>query len=341
MREPLDHDSKLPSQNYLKNLMQQDLLDIINKVKNINLENLKREGRDYEFTDVYFEIKSIYDKILELENSEDWVNSLPLSRKQDLLNHLSNFYSIIEAINNFTPASMGNAQSERDNLANNIRNEYNEFYDKLIQPLKVEEISRRSSKSSVSTISKKAESELTEIQKIKNNVEELLESTKKATAQTGLNVFSKVFDDQAEENKNLSKKWLIISIVLLFILITIHILIMLESAFLLSKNMNPIQSLTLLIARILPVTLGYYALYQSVKNYNVNMHLYTVNRHRSNVLKTFESFVKSTDDPRNRDAVLIKAAESIFSPGDSGYLSNKDTKEGLEFVQFIDSLRKN
>ena len=71
------------------------------------------------------------------------------------------------------------------------------------------------------------------------------------------------------------------------------------------------------------------------------MHLYTLNKHRENVLRTFESFVKSTDDPKIKDALLKEAAKAIFITGDTGYLSRKEgEKEGWDLIQIINDLTK-
>ena len=49
------------------------------------------------------------------------------------------------------------------------------------------------------------------------------------------------------------------------------------------------------------------------------LHNYVVNKHRQNALSTFETFVKSTDDNDTKNAVLIQATRSIFSPQHTGF----------------------
>lgn len=324
--------------------MSEDLINILNRIKNIDVELLKREGRDYEFTDIFPFIKRTFESILELEKAEDWVSSLPPERLQDLINQLKSFTDTIDKINSFTPTQLPNPQGERDNLSTTIRNLYNSLYEKLIEPMKLDVVSRRSVKSRLTTLSKQAEEEVIEIKKIKKNVEDLLDATKKTTVQVGFATFSEVFESEAEERRKSSLKWFWASAIIFIILIIYLLCITQESIKIISVNsmkIDSLQILTLFLAKFFPATVGYYILYQMIKNFNVNMHLYTTNKHRSNVLKTFESFVKSSDDPKTRDAVLMKAAESIFTIGDTGYLSGKDTeKDGLNLVQIIDSLRK-
>ena len=71
------------------------------------------------------------------------------------------------------------------------------------------------------------------------------------------------------------------------------------------------------------------------------MHLYTVNKHRENSLKTFQSFVKSTEDKKIQDVILTQATKAIFEVGDSGYLSSKEkTIRGLEITKIFDGIDK-
>lgn len=72
------------------------------------------------------------------------------------------------------------------------------------------------------------------------------------------------------------------------------------------------------------LTLIYFLLNRSNKNYTAHKHLEIVNRHRQNALDTFNDFVESAgDNSETRDAVLLAATNSIFDANQSGYLSAK------------------
>ena len=72
------------------------------------------------------------------------------------------------------------------------------------------------------------------------------------------------------------------------------------------------------------LTLFYFALNRSIKNYAAQKHLEIVNRHRENALGTFERFVSEAKESREtRDAVLLAATNAIFDANQSGYLSVK------------------
>lgn len=322
--------------------MNEDFKILISQIKGHDLEKLKREGRDYEFTDIYDQLKRLYESLDDLERNGDFINELPETKEQDIYNYLNSFKDIVSQISAFSPQN-GNPQGLRDSLAAQIKSLYSALYERLIQPLDVFLLKKRMSTRKDTTIIKKAQEELSKIQVVSDEVSELLESSRKATAQVGVNVFSSVFEDQSADHQRTARKWLIASIILTASFVIIILLITWDTINAIKGIANPVEVLTLFLAKVFPVTIGYYLLYQFIKNYNVSMHLFTTNKHRANVLKTFEAFMKSTDDPKVRDTVLIKASEAIFTGGETGYLSNKLSQQKEEFspVNLIDIIKKN
>ena len=72
------------------------------------------------------------------------------------------------------------------------------------------------------------------------------------------------------------------------------------------------------------LTLFYFAINRSIKNYTAQKHLEIVNRHRQNALETFDEFrAASGDNQETRDAVLLAATNAIFDANQTGYLSTK------------------
>ena len=72
------------------------------------------------------------------------------------------------------------------------------------------------------------------------------------------------------------------------------------------------------------LTVFYFALNRSIKNYGAQKHLEIVNRHRQKALDTFPELLESSgDNPETRHAVLSAATNAIFDTNQSGYLSSK------------------
>ena len=82
------------------------------------------------------------------------------------------------------------------------------------------------------------------------------------------------------------------------------------------------------------ITLFYFALNRSIKNYTAQKHLEVVNRHRQRALDTFPDLLESSgNNPDTRYAVLSAATNAIFDANQSGYLSTKT--KGTENVNPI------
>lgn len=82
------------------------------------------------------------------------------------------------------------------------------------------------------------------------------------------------------------------------------------------------------------LTLFYFALSRSIKNYTAQKHLEVVNGHRQRALDTFPELIESSgNNPETRHAVLSAATNAIFDANQSGYLSTKT--KGTESVNPI------
>jgi len=99
--------------------------------------------------------------------------------------------------------------------------------------------------------------------------------------------------------------------------------------------------LQIFLAKILLLSFFSVVFYQIARNYNANMHLYTLNKHRENSLRAFQTFVTSTDDPQTKDTVLTQATKAIFEAGNTGYVSSKEgSSSALETVKIIDQFKR-
>lgn len=81
-----------------------------------------------------------------------------------------------------------------------------------------------------------------------------------------------------------------------------------------------------LLSRLLIVSVSVYMISFCFKQYNVQNHLATLNKHRQNTLNSFKLFISSIDqsDSTTRNALMIEVAKAIYENGNSGYISSKD-----------------
>jgi DNA phosphorothioation-dependent restriction protein DptG len=77
---------------------------------------------------------------------------------------------------------------------------------------------------------------------------------------------------------------------------------------------------------LLVLSVVFFGMGWAAKNYRAHKHNETVNRHRQNALRTFETFAAATEDKTTKDAVLLQTTKAIFEPQTSGYLTGEAEK---------------
>lgn len=89
-----------------------------------------------------------------------------------------------------------------------------------------------------------------------------------------------------------------------------------------------------MLSRIVTISFCIFFISFAFKQYRVNMHLYTMNKHRANTLKSFEYLTKAPDplEPASYNAILMKVAESIYDAGQTGYISSSDTNHDMSSI---------
>ena len=103
--------------------------------------------------------------------------------------------------------------------------------------------------------------------------------------------------------------------------------------------------ITAVLVRIILLSLLYFGMVWSSKNYLAHRHNVVVNKHRANALKTFQSFVEGAEgDSQTKNAVLIQATTAVFSPQKSGFLRKESEAQApnriIEILQNISSSDK-
>lgn len=317
-----------------------EIKPILEKLNQVNISALKREGRDFDFTDIHPLIVEIFENIKALENHPEFWNYLPQDKRNSIKDYLNQFSYYIEQIQNFNP-NQGNPQSVRDSIANNIRSNYSQFFEHLFPRLKLHTLEKEFSTQKIQDVLKQSQSAAEEIQKQKQQGEEILKAMREASAVAGVSNFAGVFGEQAEKHKKLAIWWLLFSILAAIAIGGFLWWIFNQLVETIKGGVEFTVSLQIFLAKILLLSFFSVVFYQIVKNYNANMHLYTLNKHRENSLKTFQAFVESTNDPKTKDAVLIQATKAIFEAGDTGYVSSKDgTITGMETIKIVDQFKE-
>lgn len=82
---------------------------------------------------------------------------------------------------------------------------------------------------------------------------------------------------------------------------------------------TPYDAFQLSVSKVLIFSVIAYMLFLSAKNFLNHKHNAIVNKHRQNALMTYTALVEASGDGGVKDAVLLQAANCIFSPQSTGY----------------------
>jgi hypothetical protein len=107
------------------------------------------------------------------------------------------------------------------------------------------------------------------------------------------------------------------------------------------NNLPNAKAVSRLIERVLGLLLIAYLIRFALKQYSIRMHLYTVNRHRANILNSFKLLFQSVgkESPAVRDELTLLVAAGVYNIGDTGYLNDKTIDDHiLPLPQLADKL---
>jgi hypothetical protein len=311
------------------------------------------------FSEVESKLKDIYFMIEEMITNSELNEDVPEGVKQQVIQIISQFNAIANSLKIYnidSDASGGFRQ--RASLIQNINTWYSSIFlgrdsnNNIVNFLQVYNtikiynlLSLQKDKTEIDSL----KSQLETTTKQANDVIKLLQS--KASEET-VQDYALIFQSQAQRHSfwHLTIKpfkiilgnaqvWLLISILslCLFGLFAYN----LNSIFPINLDKAPSVVTLELVTRLLIISVAIYVISFCFKQYNVQNHLATLNKHRQNTLNSFKLFMSSLDpnDASTRNALLIEVAKAIYEAGNSGYITSKDGGEGspsiVEMTRFI------
>jgi hypothetical protein len=164
-------------------------------------------------------------------------------------------------------------------------------------------------------------------QSANREIEDILENVREAASMYGAAQHAIHFKDEADEHRNSSKTWLIATAVLGALGVAYSLWSFRQNQTIFSQGgATWWPHLAYVTSRLLVLSVVFFGMGWSAKIYRAHKHNETVNRHRQNALRTFETFAAATKEPATKDAVLLQATKSIFEPQSSGYLTGESEK---------------
>jgi hypothetical protein len=185
---------------------------------------------------------------------------------------------------------------------------------------------------------------ITEVDSLISNARKIKTDAENFTIDKLTQKYGIIFKGQAEKNKKIAIASLCVCIVSLLglIFLTYRLFTPLIQAI---SNMQANTSLIeyLVVNAIFRLTLlgiSYVFVRESLKNFNVNMHLYNLNLHRQNALESFDTLISNTRSNETRDQIIKDISQTIYSNQDDGYLHVATKAVSLgEIAELIKALR--
>lgn len=181
--------------------------------------------------------------------------------------------------------------------------------------------------------------------------DETKQEVKNFTVKKLVEKYGDIFSKQANDNYGYARKSLyvflgsLISVIILTLCFFFPFLDRLENQRLIDATKNELVStttisiedtnnkisleytITYIVSRLTILGLLLIVIRQSLKNYNVNMHLYNLNLHRKNSLESFDILISNTEHKDTRDHIIKELAQTIYGNQDSGYLDTGNSKQ--------------
>ena len=312
----------MASENSIKKY--NELIDDCLKTKTAELINSSDWGK-FNFEDIEAELNKLFQMLNHFKTLP--IELLPEAELTKLITGLTTPKATLERIRTFT-IDQQNPKGVRDQLAIEIVSEIDAFYTTAhlwIPYLAYQKGDVQKNIADLNNSVKNASSILEktkeEVQTKKEEIDSVVLAAKEASATVGVGHFSSNFGDEAEALKNNAFWWLISTgaLAVITLLITIGLYFFLP----IKDEASTAQIIQVLSTKIILITVFFTATLWAGKMYKATIHQMTINKHRSNSLRTFQAFIKASNEVSTRDAVLMETTKSIFTNLPSGYIDNE------------------
>lgn len=299
------------------------------------LSRVQELGEHLGFLETSEKIKEMLDGINKIRKNN---NKTKISKniEEEILKITNTVSNVIAAIQEYKPPNNNNNTiTEREEIIKITDIAYNLYLDKVYPIVERIDFSNNNPGNlEVANLLKTLEDKKVEMSNTLFDIQSKLGAT---GGQKGSNFFN----DQSEEYKKHSNRWLWTSIIFIGIFVfTIGLIIFGKWK---QLNIGTAQGDYALMAqivvnKILVISILYLIIYESIKNYKVNRHHYLTNKHRSLCVRVYPILEKSTNDPSQTDLIIAQASKAIFEFGDSGYINEERNKNPINLTEIINKI---
>jgi len=236
-----------------------------------------------------------------------------------LKQQFDNDYKIVNSVILFD-IKTGNIHGTRPQLIQHIQNAYEPAFIKLHPYISYStrtatDFSRieREARAQLQSAEDDGKSLRAELKAQTDEVHKVLAVVRQTAEEQGVSQQAIYFSQAADAFQEASFRWLVLSCILTFVLIGYAIMTLFMHKWASLASTNVYDTAQLAVSKVLIFATISFALIHSVKNYLANRHNAVVNRHRQNALATYKALVEAAGAAANRDVILTKAADCIFT----------------------------
>lgn len=313
----------------------------LNEIFSMSIENLTREenlGSVFSFK----EIEDYFVKIIELFKRVKEVNlkEAPYSLLVNYQKQLANAASLFAQARDFNPTAVSNAADIRQQIINGIRDQWDNYLTQSLPLLNIglltsNDLSVERSKMNqlISELQDERKAAKEEGEKKLKELNEIIDNAKSFATNAGVSKHSTLFAEESKFHETEAKKWLSYTRNIL-IAIALTAIIFALLSLLITNNAHLIQ---FAVTKLVVLTVLFYGLALTNRNYRAHKHNAVMNKHRQNALSTFETFSNASGaDNQTKNAVLLETTHAIFSNQQTGYLKSEgETDSNNKIVEII------
>lgn len=274
---------------------------------------------------------------------ESNLDNVPGSLLNEIVSLAQQATSTFEQIQSFNPSNEASPASVRDSLVQTVAEQYQSHF-RQVAPIIAYSVRKgtdfdrleREAMEALEQINKSKREHETKTTSLLAETQATLDQVRRAAAEVGVAQHAIHFREEAEAHRRSSKTWLIATGILGGITLLSAGGIASYYAYHVS-DLTTGQAIQLAIPKLVIFSLLYFGVVWSGKIYRAQWHNYVVNKHRQNALSTFETFAKAASDEQTKNAVLIQATQSIFTPQNTGFVSHES--EGSSSPQILEIVR--
>ncbi|WP_406123705.1 hypothetical protein OHQ89_16140 [Streptomyces canus] len=286
---------------------------------------LRSTSTEYNFLELRDKVGNIKVTVQRLQENYDFWTQLPKVTREQTNDVLNEFAALYGRLEQFDP-KQNNAWELRNGLVEEFDNRYMGFYEVISLRLNGYLGERAYSQELSGKFGQEAQKELTEVKKIKREIEQIQAKVHDASTIAGdvaATAQSQSFRVQSERHLASARRWLVASAVFTTVTFFVGLWIIDE---LIKKNLFKNFEATAFKLAIL--AFAYYVLRFMTRNYSAHWHLHIVNKHRENVLKSMDAFRESAHDQTTKDSILLAAVGAAYAQQETGFITTKEGAGG-------------